>query len=241
MDVLHNVGDEAMSDEIDVLIYGFGGQGGDIAHLREYLDSRGRTTHMLTLAGHGGTKEDLHNTSHLDWLDSARKETAEIARSYARVNLLGFSMGGLLGIHLCEMERVNKLVLINTPIYCWNFGVITRSVISDLRSGGMENISYYMKNSSKYTAKSIIDFFKLLHATKGLLPSVVRDNIILQCIDDEIVHHRSADFIKEKIGGASQMKFYKGGFHQVFVKAPDIRDGMCEDIYQFLGQSAKTD
>jgi len=229
--------DKTVNDEINVIIYGFGGQTEDIAYLEKYLRDKGRKTYVLTLAGHGGTKDDLHNSSHLDWIESARAETAEIAKGHARVNLIGFSMGGLLGIHLSSVIDEGKLVLINTPIYCWNIGVITRSVINDLRTGEMENISYYMKNSGKYTAKSIIDFLKLLHMSKGMLLGVKRDSLILQCIDDEIVRHKSADFIKEKIGGIAEMKLYEGGFHQVFVKALDIRDAVCEDICRFIGVS----
>jgi len=221
-------------DEINVIIYGFGGCNDDIAYLEKYLEDRGMDTYVLTLAGHGGTKQDLHDTSHLDWLESARREASEIAKGYDKVNLLGFSMGGLLGIHLSEMGKEGKLVLINTPIYCWNFGVITRSVIDDLRSGGRENISYYMKNSGKYSAKSIIDFLKLLHMSKNIISGVERECLILQCIDDEIVHHKSADYIKEKLGDGAKLRYYDGGFHQIFVKALDVRDTVCEDIYRFL-------
>ena len=219
---------------MNVIIYGFGGCVDDIAHLKRYLEDRGMATHVLTLAGHGGTKMDLHGTSHIDWLESAARETAEIAKNYDTVNLIGFSMGALIGINLSSLIGKGKLVLINMPIYCWNFGVITRSVINDLRSGERDNISYYMKNSGKYTAKSIIDFLKLLHKSKRILPEVARESIILQCYEDEIVHHKSAEYIKDNIGGSAKLRYYEGGFHQVFVKALDIRDTVCQDIYNFL-------
>ena len=224
-----------------MIIYGFGGCNDDIVYLEKYLDGKGMDTHVLTLAGHGGTKLDLHGTSHLDWLESARRETSEIAKSYGSVNLIGFSMGGLLGIHLSSIAGVGKLVLVNMPIYCWNFGVITRSVINDLRTGERENISYYMKNSGKYTAKSIIDFLKLLHMSKRIIEDVNCECFILQCYEDEIVHHKSADYIKDKLGSNAKLQYYEGGFHQVFVKALDIRDAVCEDIYNFLAGEQRHD
>ena len=217
-----------------MIIYGFGGTNEDIAHLEAYLENKGMDTHVVTLAGHGGTKWDLHKTSHMDWLESAKRETADIAKNYDKVNLVGFSMGGLLSLHLSDIVQDGKIVLINTPIYCWNLGVITRSVISDLRSGERDNISYYMKNSGKYSAKSIIDFFKLLHMSKRMLTKTSRECLVLQCMEDEIVHHKSGDYLKDKLGENAKLKYYDGGFHQVFVKAVDIRDDLCEDIYSFL-------
>ena len=223
-----------IKNEINLIIHGFGGTTNEIMYLQEYLQKQGLNTQAITLAGHGGTKMDLHNSSHTDWLNSAKTEIAKLEGMYGKINLIGFSMGGLISASLSTLFKIDKIVFINTPIYFWNMKIIVKQVINDLRSGGRDNISYFRNSVFRVSPKSSIDFLRLLAKTKRILKNVQAQSLILQCTDDETVHCKSAKYLKTKLGKNALLRCYEGGCHQVFIKAVDIRDAFCDDIFCFL-------
>jgi len=223
-----------VQDEINVIIHGFTGNKEDVEYLREYLDTRGLATHCVALAGHGGTKQELSKSSHKDWISSAQAEVAELTKTYTKVNLIGFSMGGLIGINLCTKFDTGKVVLVNTPIYFLNVQATARRIISDILSGGRENIDFYRKNAAKVSPKSSIDFIKIVLQSIKVLERADHKCIILQCINDEIIHYKSANYLKNKLGENALLRYYEGGQHKIFMVEESLRDDMCEDIYLFL-------
>ncbi|MCL2576746.1 MAG: alpha/beta fold hydrolase [Defluviitaleaceae bacterium] len=226
--------ENSIQDNVNVIIHGFGGTTNEITYLQEYLDKQGINTHTIVLAGHGGTKRDLHKTSHMDWIKSAETEISKLRDEYSKINLIGFSMGGLISANLSALFKIDKIVFINTPIYLWNLKISAKNIITDLRSGGMEYISFFRDSVSKVSPKSGIDFLRFLRKAKRVIKSVQSKCIILQCTEDETVHYRSAKYLKDKLGEKALLRYYKGGCHNVFLNATDIRDSFCDDIYHFL-------
>ena len=222
-----------MSDEINVIIHGFGGSTKEIMYLKEYLDGNGLAIQTITLAGHGGTKKDLHKTSHKNWLESAEAEIAKLSTQYGKINLIGFSMGGLISANIALSQKINKLVFVNTPIYFWNLKLIAKRVFTDLRSGGNENIAYFRKSVGGVSIKSAIEFLRILSKTKKILNTLQTQSLILQCTEDETVHYKSAEYLKSKLKN-TRLKYYEGGHHQIFLKAIDLRDEFCGEILNFL-------
>ncbi|MCL2387339.1 MAG: alpha/beta fold hydrolase [Defluviitaleaceae bacterium] len=223
-----------MENEINVLIHGFAGTVDEILYLKDFLDKKGINTYALKLSGHDGTKKGLHKSSHKDWVKSAEEEVAKLCESYEKVNLIGFSMGGLICIGLSRIFKVNKLVLINAPVYIWNFKIIARRVFGDLFGGGMENISYYWYNIFRVSLKSCVSFLRLLRKSNKTLETGQADTIILQCMDDELVHYKSAQYLKNKLGEKAILRYYEGGRHQIFVVAPELMDIFCDEIFGFI-------
>jgi len=219
---------------INVIIHGFGGTTAEVAYLKEYLDKRGLNTRFIVLAGHGGTKHDLHKTGHNDWVKSAQAEIAKLQRSYSEINLIGFSMGGLIVANLARKYKVNKLVFINTPIYFWNIKIILKNIIDDLRSGGRENIGYFRKSVFNVSLKSSIHFLHILFKSKKILNGIRNQSLVLQCINDETVRHKSARYIQRKLGKNCRLRIYRGGCHQVFLKEPHLKNVFCQEIFRFL-------
>jgi carboxylesterase len=223
-----------MKSEINILIHGFSGNTGDIAYLGDFLRKKGRDIHLVALAGHGGTKKQLATSTHADWIGSAKNEVAKFVDHYEKINLMGFSMGGLICATLAAdfgAEKIGKIVFINSPIYFWNGKII----VKDITSRDKEKIAYY-KNSAKSTGpKPAVEFLRMLSHAKGLLADTMPPSLILQCMDDESVRHKSAAYLKEKLGARATVKYYQGGCHQIFVRESDLREALCADIYDFIG------
>ena len=220
---------------ICIIIHGFGGDTKEVQYLHDFLSKRGIDVRMVSLAGHGGTKKDLRASTHHDWIKSAKEAIADIAPQ--KVDLIGFSMGGLICAQLADMPHVNKLVFANTPIYFWNAKVIIGDIISGIFTRQFEKIMYYVKATARISFKSSIDFLRILFSTKKKFATISKPSLVLQCRNDETVWPSSAQYIKRKIGKMARLRYYKGGRHQLFCdSAAEFRDAACEDIYQFLNK-----
>ena len=218
----------------NIIIHGFGGHTNEIEYLAAQLQLKGLETYTVSLAGHGGTKKDLTASSYTDWIASAKKTIDELTPEYQNINLIGFSMGGLISVHFASMPELQKMVFINTPIYYWNIKVILGDIIRDIRNKKFDNFNYYKESVISISVKSCIDFLKLLTKTKKMFKDVLKPSLILQCINDATVYYHSAEYIKKKIGSPANQKYYDGGCHQVFTYSPELRDLLCDDIFNFL-------
>ena len=220
-----------------MIIHGFGGSTKEVQYLCDFLNTQGIYTHMVSLAGHGGTKKELSATSHLDWIQSAEKAIAEFAPH--KVDLIGFSMGGLICVRLAALPYVNKLVFVNTPIYFWNIKVILGDIIGGIFSRQFERVAYYTKSVSRVSVKSGIDFLRILRSSKKEFAHIRKPSLIIQCKNDETVWPRSAEYIRRNIGKSARLQYYSGGRHQLFCDmAAEFRDSACEEIYRFLKEDS---
>ena len=225
---------QAKKDGACLIVHGFGGSPGEIEYLKKRLQMEGLDTYTASLAGHGGTRKDLTASSYPDWIESVKTAINRLTPEYNSINLIGFSLGGLICVHFASVEEVKKLVFINTPIRIWNFRLIFRDIISEFHGRKFDRIHYYKKSASAISIKSGVDFLTILSKTKKMFKDVSKPSLILQCRGDESAHYKSAGFIKEKLGDYGHLQYYEGGCHQVFTAAFDLRDKVCDDIYKFL-------
>jgi len=216
-------------ETINLIIHGFAGSTDEIVYLEQSLRERGLNTRTVTLAGHGNGKKVLRKSTYIDWISSVEEVVVELTKTYTHVNLIGFSMGGLISAYFSTLPGINKIVFINTPVYLWNFKVI----LYDIFHRDPEKIAYYKYSIFGVSIKSDIDFLKILKKCKPKFKDVQNDALIVQCKGDETSHYRSAAYIKETIGDNSELRYYDGGYHQVF-KVAGLRDEVCGNIYEFL-------
>src|SRR6476469_3635383 len=84
-----------------LLIHGFTGSPPEMRWLGTYLAERGVHVNGVRLAGHGTRPEELNDLTWRDWLRSASEGLEKLKRNGRKVVIIGFSMGGLLGMQLC--------------------------------------------------------------------------------------------------------------------------------------------
>ena len=217
-----------------MIVHGFNGSSDDIEYLNRYLQAKGLDTRTVLLDGHGSTKKALRKSSHTSWIGSVESVIAALAQEYNHINIIGFSMGGLIGICLASLPKVNKLVLINTPIYFWNLKIILSDVMNGIFNRQFEQIVYYKNSVFAVSVKSGIDFIRILSSAKQCLKDIQNRSLIIQCMNDETVHFKSAGYIKKKLGDNAELRYYNGGCHRLFTKSIELRDLACDDIYEFL-------
>jgi carboxylesterase len=100
-------------------LHGITGTPWEVRPLAEALGRHGCSVEAPMLAGHGGTLADLARTSWRDWAGSAEAAMEALAARVAGpVAVCGFSMGGLLALHLARTfpDRVRALVVMSAPL-----------------------------------------------------------------------------------------------------------------------------
>ncbi len=104
----------AQGSGVVLLLHGFGGSPADCAPLTEALIRAGRSVCAPVLPGHGGdSPRDLAGVGGLDWLNAARHHLGELETRWGVVDVVGFSLGGLLAMRLAAETSVRRLVLVN--------------------------------------------------------------------------------------------------------------------------------
>lgn len=85
-----------------LLVHSLSGTPKEMRLLARSLNLQGYTVLTVNLAGHGGTREHLVNTSWLDWLASVRRGADLLASRVDRLVVGGFSTGAVLALALAQ-------------------------------------------------------------------------------------------------------------------------------------------
>lgn len=220
--------ERAAKDTGILIFHGFGGETEDIRMLAESLTACGYTVEAPLLSGHGSTKKDLADTTYLDWITSAEQAYIRIAAKSNRIIAVGFSMGGLLTVNLWNYGFAG-IITVNTPVYYWNFRNIVMNLLSDFRG----NFHKYLKAANCSPFASLVEFQKLLFHTKPMFSNITSRALIIQAMDDDTVHHRSADYIYGKLCGEKSLYRVIDGGHMLFrsQRGPEIC-GVIENFVQ---------
>lgn len=113
------VGAEPMAVQGDrrgaLLLHGLTGSPWELAPLARALAEDGRSVAVPLLAGHGTSPRALENTAWTDWLASGRSALRWLEKRCRRIDVIGFSMGGLAALRLVAEiapSQRGRLVLI---------------------------------------------------------------------------------------------------------------------------------
>ena len=211
-----------------LILHGFAGSPKDIAMLGDHLSQCGYTVSAPVLAGHDASRKALADAKPPDWIASAEQAAAELRNTCSDIILIGFSMGGLIAVNLCQRLAIHKMVTINTPIFYWNCWQIIKNLARDFFHYGR----IYLAAAVEKPFAALLSFLKLLHMSKPLFASVHCPALILQTMDDDTVHHKSADFIFRHVQGEKKLIKLQNGGHLVFYTEEGLR--VCAAVEAFV-------
>jgi carboxylesterase len=210
-----------------LLVHGFAGGINEVALLRDHLTERGYQVECPLLLGHGGTKKELAKTTYKDWIASADHACNELSKRCDRIVAVGFSMGGLIAVNL-RHHGFAGIVTVNTPYYYWNHRIIAANLKSDFRHYGRK----YLAASTDKPLSSMIEFQKLLTRTKPMFGDITCKALVVQALDDDTVHKKSAEHIYNKLRGEKTYFELPSGGHIIFQSNSGLQ--VCEMIERFL-------
>ena len=168
-----------------------------------------------------------------DWIRSAERKLQGLLAQCKAVYIIGFSMGGLIGINLALKYDVAGMVTINMPIYYWDSKLILSNIAKGLAGRDFRTIKRYMRATVKFPLRALLNFSILLGSTKPLLNDVTCPILITQGLDDDTVRKSSARYIFDSISSDDkQLKFYKDSGHVMLWS--HAADNVIRDIEAFL-------
>ena len=100
-----------------LMVHGFTGSPVELYLMGEYLAQKGLTVLGVRLAGHGTTPEEMAETGWRDWVASAKEGLERLRAERERVYVVGYSLGGVITLHLAARLSMDGAVLLATPTY----------------------------------------------------------------------------------------------------------------------------
>ncbi|MBB6284557.1 esterase/lipase [Geobacillus subterraneus] len=202
-------------------IHGFTGSPEEVAPLADYL--RERTDWIVetpTLPGHGDELR-LKGITYDRWVEAAEQAFQALSRRCDTVYVVGFSMGGVLAVHLAEKYPVARLVLLSAAFYYVN----PRQLWCDIREmfangwRGAREHPLFLRYRNKMRAtpfSAVREFRKLVRHVRPRLPHVQAPVLIAQGEKDGIVPLKSAYYLYENIGSAEKaLLLLPNSYHHV--------------------------
>ena len=216
-----------------LVIHGFGGGTYEIKSLADYLDNKGYLVACPKLKGHTGIGKDMKSADYNDWITSAEEELIKLMEKTQNIAIIGFSMGGMIAVHLACKYNINAIVTINTPIYYWDLKRVFLNIKDDFKNRKFTNIKRYIKAKNASPIISMYNFLRLLDSAKTKFANINCPFLILQTKDDDTTRFKSADYIYYNISSAEKrVNLYDKGGHLVLLSP--YREKVILDIENFL-------
>jgi carboxylesterase len=219
--IQHNVSsaafDHAGDDKGVLLLHGFSGTPAEVRELGARLHARGYGVVAPTLPGHAGDAKTLHGVSVDDYLRAAETAYADARGRFRRVSVVGFSMGGALGLHLAQREKLDALVIVNTPIEM--AGHVRHGVpfVARVAAGAPLPVNprafFGHPGYPVVSARAVDAFLGVLARVRDGLSRVACPLLIVQGTRDETVPAFNANAIAAAVGVDAQLVNVPGGPH----------------------------
>ena len=221
-----------------LLMHGFSGSCSEIRALGRTLNEAGYGVFAPALAGHGTSPSALLNVRPEDFFASADAAYREVSQRYARVYIVGLSLGGTLALHLATRYPLEGIVTISAPVFmsplvAWGVPFAKRwmperNVISNYAAWRGEVVGYRTTPVS-----SIGVFMDVLAAVKGELPDVRVPVLVLHSTGDQTVPVSNAPYIASRVTSAQKaVRVYPGGRH--LLTLPPYLETVQTDVIRFL-------
>jgi len=216
-----------------LVLHGFGGGVHEVANLADKLEKSGFIVSCPTLHGHSGDMKEFGNSTCEDWIESAEADLELLESDGSKTAVIGFSMGGLIAANLAERHDLSSVVMINTPIYYWNIPQVISNLVDDLKGRKLENTRRYLQAKRNSPIPSMIQFLRLLRASKPKIREIGCPVLVIQARDDDTTRISSASYIYSHVGSdRKSLRYLKEGGHVVLNSSSC--DVACELVLEFL-------
>ncbi|MBD3409609.1 MAG: alpha/beta fold hydrolase [Ignavibacteriales bacterium] len=99
------------SDRAAILLHGFGSSPADFGDLGERLNRAGFHVVAPLMPGHGVEPTELLTVKRDEWIAVAERTHRALAERFGEVSVVGYSMGGVLALHLASTVPVQAIAL----------------------------------------------------------------------------------------------------------------------------------
>lgn len=227
-----------------LLIHGFTGSPSEMRYLGDFLREKGYSVRGVLLKGHGTTPKDMKSTNHLDWIKSAEEAYQELAGNCQEVFVVGFSMGGAIGLHLAHKYDIKGIISLSTPIrinsrqYCIAFVMKHLKFLTGKDARVVLQKDPFVISYDKTYVKSMINLLQLINLVKGNLHRMDKPILIMQSYGDGTVHPSSANFIYKRVASVDKsiVFLHKSGH---IITCDCEKEQVFEEVFNFISKRCK--
>lgn len=200
-----------------LVVHGLSGTPATVASVTEGLTEAGYRVIAPCLAGHGGTVEELSETTWPEWYETVRKAYLELRRDGATIYYAGISLGALLGLKLAidEGANIRALSLLATPLQLLLLNkmliplvrytplrLAVKSVAKDYRKSvaDPEGQRLYREHSlPRIPAKAAFQLWDLQKLVRSEIAKVHNPLLLLHSRNDMVAPYSNVHLIKELV------------------------------------------
>lgn len=181
-----------------LLLHGFGGGPWEVEPLAEALRAQGYLVAAPTIRGlSGGIRREMGRYSYEDWINSAEQACKALRKQSDNIVLAGFSTGGLIAVHLALKYKPEAIIFMSVPVRHWDLKRVMANLTEDWRRSRADHLRYYLKSTVKFPLRALLEFKRIQIRTKSRFGQLNCPGLILQGLDDDTVHWKSAEQIKK--------------------------------------------
>ena len=235
----------APSDTVILYVHGIMGSPLEFRRITEGFKDEKIHFKALLLPGHGRNGYAFYRSNADTWQTHVNREIHHLKNNYARIILIGHSLGGLLALNAALRYPVDGIVLINSPIKTRiSFQQISMSLRVLLSSGKTDDrmIRTYRETFSidltdwwtlPLWIPRLLDIHRVARQTEKILDKLTIPVILFQSIHDETVNPISAEIMKRGLGDQLQsLTYLNKSTHAYFVD--DEFNEIIKGIKRFL-------
>lgn len=194
-----------------LLFHGFSGAPSDVEPIQEMLQAYDWNCHAPLLPGHDQQFEGLRDVDWHEWLDKAEEEAVACTARYGTFSVIGFSMGGLLAAYIANRYPVERVVLLNAAVFYFS---PLRYISYFWESLRRRNFAHF-RRASRIPHQGVKQFMKMAGELRGEFHHIRQPTLICQAGRDQIVHPRSAIYLRRVIPGPTEMVVFPRSKHVI--------------------------
>jgi len=188
-----------------------GGCDGDDT-LASYMEKQGYVTYCYTPAMSFDSWNGVNPNIYIEWLDYAEKKLVEFMKTCYTVVIIGYSIGGLIGIHLAEKYGVDALITINAPIFISDFRRFVDMLRCELGEKGHSKANRMVIS----TLYNLFSFNKLVNQAKRKLSKLYCPLLVIQSKRDKIFNWSGAYYIFDNVSSRKkEIQFFPKSGHYI--------------------------
>jgi carboxylesterase len=187
-----------------LLLHGFGGGPWEVEPLAEALRAEGCLAAVPTIRGlSGSSRREMGRCSYEDWIYAAEQAYKALRKQSDSIVLAGFSTGGLIAVHLALKYKPAAVIFMSVPLRHWDLKRVMTNLAVDFKYKRTDHLRYYMKSAVKFPLRALLEFKRIQMRTKSRFGQLNCPCLILQGLDDDTVHWKSAERIRSGIQSAA--------------------------------------
>ena len=225
-----------------LLVHGFTGSPSEMRPLAEYLNKKGYSVSTVLLPGHGTTPQEMAKTTWRDWYSVVEAEYVRLKAENERVIPVGFSMGGILCLHLATRKQVPGIVTLSSPIFIGNrnscFAPILKffypyhkkPIAAEIRSKMQDEGNFSYTITPVWALASLLQLIRLV---KKELPRLKMPALIMQSWMDRTANPKSGQYIFDHLGSTIKKLIWLQKSGHVITRGPEQ-----EQVFQAVEEFA---